>query len=71
MKAGITIIVLVMSGAAEARMTAAEKKACIEYYDQRIETVNKRLKQGYKEPTGNRLRKERREYQDAKSRQCR
>lgn len=71
MKTGMAIIMLVISGTADARMSVTEKKECEQYYDQQIERINNRLKQPYREPTGNNLRNERRKYKEERSKRCR
>jgi len=69
--AAVASLLILMVNPVEARMNQAEKKACVAYYDQQIERVNQRMRQSYREPTGNRLRSERSQYRDLKLRECR
>lgn len=50
--------------------TEAEKQKC-SFYTQKIKEANDRLKAGYKEPTGNRMREQIKKYSDLKWRECR
>ena len=57
------------SPSSASREDRAQQRRC-ERIDSRLETINTRLRRGYREPTGNRLRSERRELQTERYRDC-
>ena len=58
------------SSSSNSREDRAQQRRC-ERIDSRLETINTRLRRGYREPTGNRLRSQRRDLQQERYRDCR
>ncbi len=65
----MSILLVLVINPVQAKLTKQEQANC-KYYDEQIEVINKRLRKTYKEPTGNRLRKQRKEYKDLRYKNC-
>jgi len=62
----ILLATVLMSFTAETS-AASNKNECKEHYEKQIEEINKKLRKGYREPTGNNLKRKRRKYKELKS----
>ena len=58
------------SSSSPSREEQAQQRRC-ERIDERLERINTRLRRGYREPTGNRLRSQRRDLRKQRYRECR